>query len=98
MGSNQSNLEEDNAKLIARITDLQRTLAEADREKHCLRDDIESRDRRIKDLETQNNSLRKYLDYMEQDMSAQLQAMQRLCENMREENETLEKRLATSTN
>lgn len=74
---------------------MQRTRAEDEHEKHCLRDDIEIRDRRIKDLETQNGNLKKSLHYMEQDMNAQLQAMQRLCETMREENETLEKRLAT---
>ena len=76
---------------------MQRQRAEDDHEKFCLRQDVETRERRIVELETQNSNLRRNLGHMEQDMNTQLQAMKTLCEGLREEKEAAEKRLKPCT-
>ena len=87
------NLEKDNAQLVVRITEIQRERAETEHDNLCLRQDLEQRDKKIRDLETQNRNLRNSLGHMERDLGTQLQAMKDLCQTLREEKEELERRL-----
>ena len=87
-------LENDNAQLIDRITEIQKERAEVEHEKICLLKDVEVRDRTIEELKIQNNNLKKNLSQLEQDLSSQLQAMTALCDKLRDEKDTLEQKLS----
>ena len=87
-------LENDNAQLIDRITEIQKKRAEVEHEKICLLKDVEVRDRTIEELKIQNNNLKKNLSQLEQDLSSQLQAMTALCDKLRDERDTLEQKLS----
>ena len=93
-----SSLEEDNVKLVVRITDIQRERSELEHDNLCLQEDIQLRDRKIQELEKQNGHLKNSLRHMECDLNMQLHAMKSICETLRDEKETLERRLGVFSN